>query len=210
MRAAGSNARVTALRRIGDGNNRQRFISVRINLVVLRQVEEVILAILGHGAGIIDDKLLKDKTPESFDRVFGTKVRSAATFTKVLDPEKLKFLSLFASIASRYGNRGQSDYAAANDVLCKLASELDRRWSGRSFAVAWGPWSGLGMVSDLEKHLAARGIALIDKRVGSRMFVDELVHGRKGESEVIIAGGAENLVTPSQNQIADQTVAANS
>ena len=27
-----------------------------------------------HGAGVIEDKLIKDKTPESFDRVFGTKV----------------------------------------------------------------------------------------------------------------------------------------
>ena len=113
-----------------------------------------------HGAGIIDDKLLKDKAPESFDRVFGTKVESAATLTDVLDPANLRFMAFFASIASRYGNRGQSDYAAANDVLCKLASELDRRWDGRVFAVAWGPWSGLGMVSDLEKHLTNRGIAL--------------------------------------------------
>jgi acyl transferase domain-containing protein/NAD(P)H-dependent flavin oxidoreductase YrpB (nitropropane dioxygenase family)/NAD(P)-dependent dehydrogenase (short-subunit alcohol dehydrogenase family) len=155
-----------------------------------------------HGAGIIDDKLLKDKTSESFDRVFRTKVDSTATLVNLLDQPELKFLSLFASIASRYGNRGQSDYAAANDVLCKLASELDRRWPARVFAVAWGPWSGLGMVSDLEKHLAARGIALIDPEIGSAMFVDELLHGRKGESEIIIAGGAENLVTPSRNQAA--------
>src|SRR5205085_4069667 len=53
-----------------------------------------------HGAGVIDDKLLRDKTPESFDRVFGTKVDSALTLARKLDPAKLKFLSVFASITS--------------------------------------------------------------------------------------------------------------
>ena len=153
-----------------------------------------------HGAGIIDDKLIKDKTPDSFDRVFSTKVESSFAFADILRPKSLKFVSLFASIASRYGNRGQSDYAAANEVLCKLATELDRRWDARVFAVAWGPWTGIGMVSDLEKHLTARGIALIQPEVGCRMFVDEILYGKKGESEVIIAGGAENMITPSTNQ----------
>ena len=32
------------------------------------------IAGLIHGAGVIHDKLLHDKTPESFDRVLGTKV----------------------------------------------------------------------------------------------------------------------------------------
>ena len=34
-----------------------------------------------------------------------------------LDSEKLKFFAVYASITSRYGNRGQSDYAAANEAL---------------------------------------------------------------------------------------------
>jgi len=150
---------------------------------------------------VIDDKLVKDKTPESFDRVFSTKVESAYLLAELLRPESLKFVSLFASIASRYGNRGQSDYAAANEVLCKLATELDRRWDARVFAVAWGPWMGIGMVADIEKHLAARGIALIDPEVGCRLFVDDVIYGAKGESEVILAGGAENMITPSNNQV---------
>src|SRR5262249_36279256 len=66
-----------------------------------------------HGAGVIEDKLLRDKTPESFDRVFGTKVDSALTLARKLDATRLKFFALFASITSRFGNRGQSDYAAA-------------------------------------------------------------------------------------------------
>lgn len=153
-----------------------------------------------HGAGIIDDKLVKDKTPESFNRVFSTKVDSSFAFAEILKPESLKFAAFFASIASRYGNQGQSDYAAANEVLCKLATDLDKQWDARVFAVAWGPWSEIGMVADLEKHLTARGISLIDRETGCRMFIDEVLYGKKGDSEVIIAGGAENLITPSTNQ----------
>lgn len=149
-----------------------------------------------HGAGVIDDKLVKDKTPESFDRVFGTKVDSAAVFAKYLDSTRLKFCAFFASIASRYGNRGQSDYAAANEVLSKLAQHLNRNWPGRVFAVAWGPWAEVGMVSHLEKHLVKRGLKLIPPDEGAARFADELAHGRKVDCEVIIGGGAEHEIRP--------------
>jgi NAD(P)-dependent dehydrogenase (short-subunit alcohol dehydrogenase family) len=144
-----------------------------------------------HGAGVIQDKLLRDKTPESFDRIFGTKVDSALTLAARLDPARVKFFALFASITSRYGNRGQSDYAAANEVLSKLACDLDRRWPGRVVSVAWGPWAEVGMVADLEKHLVARGLKLITPAVGAGFAADEVVHGRKGEPEVVVAGGTE-------------------
>ncbi len=152
-----------------------------------------------HGAGIIDDKLVRDKTPESFDRVFGTKVDSASILARHLNPASLKFCSFFASIASRYGNRGQSDYAAANEVLSKLAHSLDRQWPGRVFAVAWGPWAEVGMVSHLEKHLVKRGLKLIPPDEGAKRFADELEHGKKGESEVLIAGGEEHEIRPKRS-----------
>lgn len=157
-----------------------------------------------HGAGVIEDKLLRDKTPESFDRVFGTKVDSALTLATKLDPAKLKFLALFASITSRYGNRGQSDYAAANEVLSKLACDLDRKWPGRVVSIAWGPWAEVGMVADLEKHLVARGLKLITTDVGSRLAVDEVMFGVKGDPEVLVAGGSEPAVKPGRAPAAAQ------
>jgi NAD(P)-dependent dehydrogenase (short-subunit alcohol dehydrogenase family) len=149
-----------------------------------------------HGAGVIEDKLLRDKTPESFDRVFGTKVDSALILSRKLDPAKVKFFALFASITSRYGNRGQADYAAANEVLSKLACDLDRRWPGRVVSIAWGPWAEVGMVAELEKHLVARGLKLIEPAVGAALAVDELVFGPKGLPEVLVAGGSEQAARP--------------
>jgi len=149
-----------------------------------------------HGAGVIEDKLVRDKTPESFDRVFGTKVESAFTLARLLDFRRLKFCVFFASLTSRFGNRGQADYAAANEVLSKLAHELDRRWPARVFSVDWGPWAEVGMVAHLEPHLRRRGLKLITPEEGSRFLANELEFGRKGDREVIIAGGSENLVAP--------------
>ena len=163
-----------------------------------------------HGAGVIEDKLLHDKTPESFDRVFGTKVDGALTLARKLDPERVKFFALFASITSRYGNRGQSDYAAANEVLSKLACDLDRRWPGRVVSVAWGPWAEVGMVAELEKHLVARGLKLIQPELGAGLAVDEVVFGQKGEPEVLVAGGTEHAAKRSREHVAraDQVVGA--
>jgi acyl transferase domain-containing protein/NAD(P)H-dependent flavin oxidoreductase YrpB (nitropropane dioxygenase family)/NAD(P)-dependent dehydrogenase (short-subunit alcohol dehydrogenase family) len=178
---------------------------------VLAEVEQRFGGVDGviHGAGVIEDKLVKDKTPESFDRVFGTKTASAVLLSEHLKPERLKFCVFFASIASRYGNKGQSDYAAANETLSKLALQLDRRWPGRVISVAWGPWSGIGMVADLEKHLTQRGLKLISPEQGPVFLVDELQFGKKGETEIIIAGGmeqaAQQVRTPPTAELATVT-----
>jgi acyl transferase domain-containing protein/NAD(P)-dependent dehydrogenase (short-subunit alcohol dehydrogenase family) len=105
-----------------------------------------------HGAGVIDDRLLADKTPESFTRVFVTKANSALTLARKLRPEGLKVLAFFSSVAARLGNRGQADYSAANEFLNKLADDLARRWPGRVVALGWGPWDG-GMVTEVTRDL---------------------------------------------------------
>jgi NAD(P)-dependent dehydrogenase (short-subunit alcohol dehydrogenase family) len=149
-----------------------------------------------HGAGVIEDRLLRDKTPESFERVFGTKADSSYILARHLKGDRLKFWVLFSSIAGRYGNRGQSDYAAANEVLAKLAVEYNRRWPGRVVSMAWGPWSGTGMVADLEKHLVQRGLKLISPETGSRFVIDELLLSGKADAEVVVAGGSERMARP--------------
>jgi NAD(P)-dependent dehydrogenase (short-subunit alcohol dehydrogenase family) len=149
-----------------------------------------------HGAGVIQDKLIRDKTPESYDRVFGTKVESALILSRRLKFERLRFCVFFASVAGRFGNRGQSDYAAANEVLSKLAIQLDRRWPGRVVSIAWGPWSTIGMVSELEQHLGQRGLQMIPPDVGPLFLDEELRLGPKGECEVVIAGDVGQLACP--------------
>ena len=147
-----------------------------------------------HGAGVIHDKLIKDKTAEIFADVFRTKVDSALCLASRLRPVGLKFLVLFSSISGRFGNRGQSDYAAANETLNKLARRLSREWSGtRVVAINWGPWNG-GMVSEaLRLIYAARGMGLIPIDEGVQACLAEL-SAADGEPEIVLACNLDAIV----------------
>ncbi len=163
--------------------------SVRELIARIESEGDVIEGVI-HGAGLIEDKLIEDKTPESFDRVFDTKADSAFILSRALRAETLKFFVIFSSAAAAFGNRGQTDYAAANELLNKLAIALDARWDARVVALGWGPWAKTGMVSaELQKQFAERGVQLIDVESGCRALERELRHGRKGEAAVILAGG---------------------
>jgi NAD(P)-dependent dehydrogenase (short-subunit alcohol dehydrogenase family) len=147
-----------------------------------------------HGAGVIDDKRIADKTLASFADVFRTKVDSACILARKLRPETLKFLVFFGSVSGRFGNVGQVDYAAANEVLNKLADQLARRWPARVVCINWGPWDG-GMVSpELRSLYAARGIGLIPVEQGARAFVDELRIAERPSAEVVVSCSVEQMV----------------
>jgi NAD(P)-dependent dehydrogenase (short-subunit alcohol dehydrogenase family) len=143
-----------------------------------------------HGAGVIEDRLVEDKDPGSFDRVIGAKVTGAMVLAERLRPDSLRFLAFFSSVSGRFGNRGQADYAAANDVLNKLAAHLDAIWPARVVAINWGPWDGSNMVGDaVRQQFVRRGVQLIDAAAGSDALIQELLSGRKGQAEVILGGG---------------------
>jgi acyl transferase domain-containing protein/NAD(P)-dependent dehydrogenase (short-subunit alcohol dehydrogenase family)/acyl carrier protein len=156
-----------------------------------------------HGAGIIEDKFIEDKTPDSFDRVFDTKVRSALVLSRKLKLDELSCLVFFSSISGRFGNRGQCDYAAANEVLNKLALALDRRCPGRVVSINWGPWES-GMVSpELRKQFVQHGVVIVPRAVGRKSLDQELCFGRKGEVEVLLGGIADETgPTPPERGIA--------
>ena len=143
-----------------------------------------------HGAGIIEDRLVEDKSPESFDRVFDTKADSAFILSRSLRADSLRFIVFFTSVAGSFGNRGQSDYAAANELVNKLALYMDKKINGRVVAMNWGPWKKVGMVTqEVERQFKERGIQLIPPAAGIASFERELVCGRKGDVEVVFGDG---------------------
>jgi NAD(P)-dependent dehydrogenase (short-subunit alcohol dehydrogenase family) len=141
-----------------------------------------------HGAGVVEDKLVRDKTEESFGRVFDTKVSSALVLHRLIRDD-VKFVVFFSSVASAFGNKGQVDYAAANDVLDKLAHSWQARISGRVLSVNWGPWAGTGMVSEaLEREYRRRGIGLIAQEQGVDALLRELA-STHGDAQVLLMRG---------------------
>ncbi|HZI17745.1 MAG TPA: SDR family NAD(P)-dependent oxidoreductase [Pyrinomonadaceae bacterium] len=142
-----------------------------------------------HGAGIIADKLLVDKEVDSFDAVFDTKADSAFLLFQHLRPEELKLMMFLSSTAARFGNRGQMDYAAANEVLNRFAWTMDKEWDAtRVASINWGPWMDTGMASPLLDKFRASGIVPIDPHEGSRFAAREAAHA-SCDIEVIAGEG---------------------
>ncbi|NOY53057.1 MAG: SDR family NAD(P)-dependent oxidoreductase, partial [Deltaproteobacteria bacterium] len=146
-----------------------------------------------HGAGIIEDKLLRDKTGDSWSRVVETKVMGLMLLQKYLDPESLKFFVVMSSVAGRYGNSGQTDYATANEIMNRICWQLSGLWGAgvKVRALCWGPWGatqfGAGMViSATEEKFAARGIRLVSAESGRRCFKEELLAA--GQDVEVVCG----------------------
>jgi acyl transferase domain-containing protein/acyl carrier protein len=183
---------------IADVGGRARYLAVDITdaaavgdaLGVVRSEHGPITGLI-HGAGVLADRLITDKSPQQFATVFDTKVQGLRNLLEATVNDDLAVLCLFSSIAARTGNVGQVDYAMANEVLNKVAVH-ERGGRGGSCVVkslGWGPWAG-GMVTPaLRKHFESMGVELIDLQVGARMLVDELASPQTDQVVVLLGGG---------------------
>ena len=150
-----------------------------------------------HGAGVLADKLIAEKTLEQFDRVFNTKVKGLKALLKATSKDALNVICLFSSIAGRTGNMGQSDYAMANEILNKVANAeaINRKGKCSVKSINWGPWDS-GMVSSLLKaHFKEIGIPLIPVDVGVKHFVKEITENAPENIEVVIGPAPPDSAT---------------
>jgi NADP-dependent 3-hydroxy acid dehydrogenase YdfG/acyl carrier protein len=151
---------------------------------------------LVHGAGVLADKLLVDKKPEDFERVLATKVDGLEALLEATRSESLSRVLFFSSVAARFGNAGQSDYAMANAVLDAVAArEAAARPDAVVRALAWGPWEGGMVTPELASLFASRGVSLIDLEAGADAFVREAVSS--GPSSVVLGAA---LAAPAEER----------
>ncbi|WP_350431312.1 SDR family NAD(P)-dependent oxidoreductase [Shewanella sp. H8] len=129
-----------------------------------------------HGAGVLADKHIQDKTLDELNRVYHTKVTGLASIINALDPQQIKLIALFSSAAGFYGNTGQSDYAMSNEILNKTALKLAHTLpQAKVMSFNWGPWDG-GMVSSaLKKMFVERGVYVIPLQAGAELFAHSLL-----------------------------------
>lgn len=110
-----------------------------------------------HAAGIKQDRLLRDKDPQSFRDVLQPKINGAWVLDRVTRDDHVDLMVFFSSIVSFSGNVGQSDYAAANRYLDCFSAW--RNAQGRpTWSISWGPWSETGMTVGMTKHIRAFGL----------------------------------------------------
>jgi acyl transferase domain-containing protein/thioesterase domain-containing protein len=106
-----------------------------------------------HAAGVLDDGLIQLRRPAQLDAVLAPKVRGAEQLdaaTAHLEPE---LFVLFSSVSGLASIPGQCDYAAASTFLDAFAHWRAQARPGRTLAVDWGLWRGLGMVDDGRREL---------------------------------------------------------
>ncbi|MEM9458552.1 MAG: SDR family NAD(P)-dependent oxidoreductase, partial [Myxococcota bacterium] len=99
-----------------------------------------------HAAGVLDDHLLPELSPESFRRVFAPKAHGALLLHQHTRDDPLDLFVMYSSAAALLGSPGQSNYAAANAFLDALARERTR--TGRpALSIQWGPFADVGLAA---------------------------------------------------------------
>ncbi|OQX27418.1 MAG: hypothetical protein BWK80_05375 [Desulfobacteraceae bacterium IS3] len=99
-----------------------------------------------HAAGVLDDAMIPDQTPERFEQVMMPKVAGAWNLHQLTEDKDLDFFVMFSSAASIIGNSGQSNYAAANAFLDALAHFRHNKGLPAT-SINWGHWADIGMAA---------------------------------------------------------------
>ncbi|MFH1154156.1 MAG: SDR family oxidoreductase [Pseudomonadota bacterium] len=179
---------------IREAGSKVQYFSVDVRdeqqvLKTVNQVRTAFNSITGviHGAGVLEDRLIADKTLDQWTRVMDTKVKGLKALDRATLKDSLKFFAIFSSVAARTGNKGQADYATANEVMNKTARKMAGQRPGcRVVSINWGPWEG-GMVNaSLKKEFIRQGIDLIPLDEGARSLVAELSDQEARDTEVVI------------------------
>ncbi len=143
-----------------------------------------------HGAGVLADRLISDKSLEQFSMVYSTKVNGLKALLEATAQDDLRCIVMFSSTTGRFGRSGQVDYAVANELLNKLAQAESRRRSAcRTVSINWGPWDGGMVTSSLKKVFAGEGIGLIGLKEGGELLVREMA-ATGDPVEIIALAGA--------------------
>ena len=163
------------------------------NKAVAKVMEEVRtkhgrIDVLVHAGGLEISHFLSDKKPEEFDLVFDVKSEGWFNILSSIGDMPLKNAVVFSSIAGRFGNGGQTDYSAANDLLCKsISSFRNSRPKTRGIAIDWTAWGSIGMATrgSIPTIMKQAGIEMLPPEAGIPIVRRELLNSGEG-SEVIV------------------------
>ncbi|WP_177240239.1 type I polyketide synthase, partial [Streptomyces monashensis] len=160
-----------------------------------------------HSAGVLDDGVLTELTPERVDTVLRPKVDAALHLHELTRDLDLAAFVLFSSAAGVLGNPGQGNYAAANACLDALARQR-HRLGLPSVSLAWGYWSTASAMTehlgtaDLRRNqrigmaglTAAEGMALLDAALDTRTVTDGTLVAAKFDVPALRAAAADGPV----------------
>ena len=133
-----------------------------------------------HGAGLEESKLVSDKSWSMFDLIVRVKIDGWKALTAAAG-DSLRFACAFTSVAGRFGNGGQTDYAAANSILDAEMARMTANSECRAVAIGWTGWRDVGMATrgSIEAVFESAGIETLSVDDGVEIFVKEALAGGK-------------------------------
>jgi NAD(P)-dependent dehydrogenase (short-subunit alcohol dehydrogenase family) len=143
--------------------------------------------VLLHAGGLEISRLLPDKEPGEYDLVFDVKADGWFNLLHGLDGVPIGATVAFSSVAGRFGNAGQADYSAANDLLCKSALGISAiRPETTGIAIDWTAWGDIGMATrgSIPTVMRAAGIDMLPAAAGIPIVRRELT-GAVGNREIL-------------------------
>ncbi len=142
-----------------------------------------------HGAGIDRACRFEKKKREDVLATIEAKVNGAYHLMRLTRNDPVAWFIGYGSISGRLGSNGQTDYALASDMLCKLmAWYRTERPECRAIGFHWHPWEGYGMAAKPEVQAAlvrAGAPGPMASTEGLRHLVRELYAGGP-RSEVLV------------------------
>jgi len=147
-----------------------------------------------HGAMVLEDVPFSEMSLETMTRVIRPKVLGAVHLDRLFRDSSLDFFVFFSSLASAVGNRGQSNYSAANMYM--TAKTFERRRQGLAASVVHlGAVMGVGYVMREPREvifpaIRRAGFQWIDERAFHQCIAEAILAGRpdSGRSPEIITG----------------------
>lgn len=134
-----------------------------------------------HCAGVLRDTPISSMTWENFQFVLEPKTKGIRNIVNVAGKDNLDFVIMLSSVASIFGNYGQSNYSAANSFLNGYAAQLNSE-GVNAYPVCWGPWQGGGMASgnqSIDGNLSRMGIESFSPELGGEIIGSLLDKPRK-------------------------------
>lgn len=126
-----------------------------------------------HAAGVLEDQLVLQATPDSFRRVLAPKIDGSLTLHALFPPSSIDFMVLFSSCGQLFGFPGQASYASGNAFLDALATHRRALGDKGCMSVQWTSWRGLGMAAStdfINAELESKGITDITPDEGFRAW----------------------------------------
>jgi NAD(P)-dependent dehydrogenase (short-subunit alcohol dehydrogenase family)/acyl carrier protein len=146
--------------------------------------------LLLHAAGALQDRPLPSKEPRMFDLVVDVKSDGWFNLLTAAADLPIGATVAFSSVAGRFGNSAQTDYAAANDLLCKTTSAFrTNRPDTRGYSLDWTAWGGIGMATrgSVAKIMEMAGVEMLPPEAGVAWIRREITAGTPA-GEVVVAG----------------------